>query len=375
MFLIAQMVVALVASVVLPVITPSHATPQFATGSVEAIEPSPGGVFVGGTDLGPGAVKIVNNRIVWSIPGNNVWSLLKVRGGVLVGSAHGVSKYAPPSRRPRWQVPLKGTVSSLEHISGSRLVVAAGRFPGSLRVINVRTGTVAKKYTLPRLSGQCCTNSGPTRIYRADMQPRGHRYIAVGEFAKVAGQSRSQAVMLRFSPTGARLVRWDMPALHTQCAKRQPSYINDAEWSHDGRRIAFASGGGRRLGVCDSVTTVNGRATGLNIQPNAISRTCTDTLQSVEWAPDDRTIFAAGHQKCAELRPGSLIFRPRYGLEALRAANLHLRQWRSDKCRAVGSRELTWRAGLWVGYDCSFWGNEQGEHMHRSRLAFLPRRR
>ncbi len=375
MFVIAQMIVALVASAILPVTTPARATPQFSTGSVEAIEPSPGGVFVGGTDLGVGVVKIVNNHRVWSVGGNNVWSLLRVRGGVLVGSAHGVAKYAPPSRKPRWSVPLKGTVSSLEHIAGTRLVVAAGRFPGSLRVINATTGSVVRGYHLPSFSGQCCNNSGRTRIYRADMEPHGRRYIAVGEFARVADQPRSQAVMLRFSPTGARLVNWDMPALHLQCARRQPSYINDAEWSHDGTRIAFASGGGKKVGVCDSVTTVNGRARGRDIRPNAVSRTCTDTLQSVEWAPDDRTIFAAGHQKCVQSRPGSTTFKPRFGLEALRASDLRLRPWRSDKCRAVGSRELTWRAGLWVGYDCSFWGNEQGNHIPRSRLAFLPRRR
>ena len=98
---------------------------------------------------------------------------------------------------------------------------------------------------------------------------------------------------------------------------------------------------------------------GLNIQPEAISRTCTDTLQLVEWAPDDRTIFAAD-TRSGRLRPGSLIFRPRYGLEgSAGSSDLRLRQWRSDKCRAVGSREWPGRRPM-GRVRLLFWGNEQG---------------
>lgn len=373
-------VMAMLAALVMPSTSPDRDTPQFDSGQVTAIERAGGGVYVGGLDLGVGVTKVVDDRRVWSAArGRAVWSLLRTGRSVLVGSRAGVQKFRPPSTEPVWTHRLNRKVTSLERIRGTRLAVAAGDFTGSLEVIKIATGRTAVNYVLPRITGRCCDNSGPTGFYRADMQPGGRRYIAVGEFTAVNGRSRSQAVMLRFGAKRARLVRWDIPLLHQECGPKFPSYLRDAEWSHNGRRIAFVSSGGGRYPdrLCDVTFTADGTATG-RIRPDAVSHTCRDTLHSVEWAPDDRTIFAAGHQKCAELTPGSFDYRPRYGIHALRASDLHLRHWRSDKCRGVGARELTWASGgLWVGYDCRFWGNDAGipgSQFQRSRLAFLPRR-
>jgi hypothetical protein len=363
---------------ILPVETPDLATPQYDSGQVTAIIPAPGGVFVGGPGIGVTVERIRNNRRVWSVPGaGTTWALLKVRNGVLVGDDTGVTKYRVGSRKPLWHTSLGGRVSSLERFPGSSRVVVAGRFPGAVTVLS--GGGKRLRYPVPAFTGRCCSNSGPTHVYRADMQPQGRRYIAVGEFTAVGGRSRSQAVMLRFGKDRAKVVKWDIRALHYPCARGYPAYLEDAEWNHAGTKVAFVSTGGRHSRLCDAAFVARGTVNSLRVRP-IVNHTCTDSLLSVEWAPDDKTIFAGGHQKCAQLTRHEWVQRPRYGMEALRARDLRLRAWKSDKCRGDGGRELTWSGGLWVGYDCATWGNREASNpdpspiLPVSRLAFLPAR-
>jgi hypothetical protein len=69
----------------------------------------------------------------------------------------------------------------------------------------------------------------------------------------------------------------------------------------------------------------------------------------------------------------------RFGMAMVRTSDMHLRGWKSDKCRRMGGLAVEWtNAGAWVGYDCGFWGNQEHRNpdptpqFDRARLAFLP---
>jgi hypothetical protein len=364
-------------SAILPSASPERDQPQFNTGFVSAITPAPGGgVYVGGHGLGAGVVRIVNKEITWQVQHDKVEAILAVSDGVLIGDATGVTKYPTGSTTPAWHNPI-GEVTALDKMPGDESrVIAAGKFTGKIAVLNTDTGAKVS-YGIPAVLGRCCENSGATKIVDADVQPGGSRYIAIGEFTSVGGLDRRQAVMLQFGSTKATVANWDMPILHKPCGYKFPAFIRDAEWNHAGTEVAFASTGGVAPGICDSVFKASGTVSSTSIVP-LINKTCSDTLHSIEWAPDDQTLFAGGHQKCTEITPGTGKMAPRYGLHALNASDLTLLSWRSDKCRAVGAKELTWNAGLWVGYDCGTWGNTETTNPNptpkfpMSRLAHLP---
>ena len=363
---------------------PDLAVPDFDEGTVWAVEPWPtrsaNTAVVSGVGIG-GIVRIslTRHKVMWSVPGN-AKALLRIHRRLYVGTPTGVSRYTPPSLTPDWSIDLGGQVSTLEPHPQVGKIVAGGDFPGAVTVLNT-DGTRDSAYGIPEIKGRGYPNSGPTGIYRADMQPWGNRYIAIGEFTTVGGLSRSQAVMLEFGPTEATVSSWDMPTLHELCAQETPQYLRDAEWDHSGTRIAFTAtgkGGGFPDGeMCDSASTVSGLGESGDMVPT-ITKFCGDTGHSVEWTPDDTGLFVSGHFKCVAATPGLRNFQSRFGIALLDMPTQTLDAWRSDKCRGVGARELAWSSGLLVGYDCGFWGNNEAinpdptPRISLGRFAFLP---
>jgi hypothetical protein len=90
-------------------------------------------------------------------------------------------------------------------------------------------------------------------------------------------------------------------------------------------------------------------------------------------------ILVGGHMKCIGVDRKHQ--RPRYGIALLHGDGT-VSRWRSDKCRAVGSREIArLPGGYGVGYDCGFWGNNEGGNPNPTpriplqRFAFLKFKR
>ncbi len=384
----------------MPGSTPIKNRPQFHGDSavVEAVEQVGSRVVVAGhgitsysqgngakvTSTGAGLTATAPNdptRVAWTGPGGGQWySLLPASDGqhVWAGSSKGVSYFDLSTGKQTWTRSLGGKVTSIEQVPGTTYLVVAGSFPGGITVVRRDTGADAA-YTVPKL------NKGGS-ILHADVQPGGTHWVGVGSFTSVGGQARSQTVMLTLSATSASVTAWDVPLAHgpgggTPCGAKYQNFLHDVAFTHDGSAFFLVATGGSNAGMCDAVSRFETRNISLTAKPTWITGTCMDTFWSVAVSPDDSYLLVGGHFKCIGRHhlPATGQDVSRFALAALEPVHGDVLPWKADKCRAVGTREISWiSGGVAIGYDCKFFGNSESinpeptPQVTRDRFAVLP---
>ena len=377
-----------------PASTPILNRPQFHGSSavVEAIEQVGNRVVVAGHGItsfsqGNGTTVTTNRagltatapgdptRITFMGPaGAQWWSLLPDASGtsVYAGSASGVSKFNLSTGAQTWTHSLGGKVASIDNVPGTSLIIVSGSFPGGITVLRKDTGATAA-YTVPKL------NSGGS-ILHSDVQPGGNHWVGVGSFKGLGGLARSQIAMLTLGTTSATVTAWDAPTSHpngvTPCNPKYANPFHDVAFLRNGSAFFVVSTGASNVGMCDAVSRFNMSNISLSAKPVWITGTCMDTFWSVESAPDSSFIMVGGHFKCIgqHHNPVSGTNVSRFALAALDPTTGNVLPWKGDKCRAVGTREISWiNGGVAIGYDCPFFGNNESVNPEPSRQ--IPRDR
>lgn len=387
---------------------PVSTTHEYPTGEVWDIEPGPSGtVFVGGIDIG-GIWQESTTGTVWDGPDLDATSILALDGDIVVAAGNNVIRYDYPSLTPVWSTDMGKKVTDVQsvQISAGERIIAGGDFANGLKLIVPDTGAIST-YGFPTLTGQIDPPakqrspwgftseavgkraSGPTGIAKIAVNSTGGRIVAIGEFTAVGGQARKQAFSMTLPAGSAMLNQWYIPALNTDCSTASPAFLRDVEFAPDNSYVMFAGKGGPNqsgIRLCDSAFKVSATPITSGTLTALRARTCADSLYSLAISPDGTDVAVGGHPKCMESTPGGpesendpAGYPARYGLAMLATSNMTLRAYKSDKCRSEGARALTWTsAGLWVGYDCDFWGNSEGGNpdptpqFNHERLAFLP---
>lgn len=318
-------------------------------------------------------------RVAWTgSAGGQWWSLLPDPDGrhVYAGSSNGVSRFDLSTGKMDWYRAV-GKSTSLGVIPGTSYLIVGGYFKGGITALRMSTGAPAP-YTVPKLA------SGYIR--HADVQPHGNHWVGVGSFKSVGGLARSQAVMLTLGKSSASVTGWDAPLMHgrgggTPCRSIFPAFLRDVAFLRSGAAFFLDGTGGQDTGMCDAVSRFNMSNISLSAQPAWIIGTCTDTFWSVASSPDDSYLMVGGHFKCigSHHNPNFGGMVSRFGIAALNPSSGAVLSWKSDKCRAEGTRVFSWvSGGLAVGYDCSYWGNHEGVNPQpspqtpRDRFAVLP---
>jgi hypothetical protein len=386
-----------------PASTPILNRPQFHGSSavVEAIEQVGSRVVVAGhgiTSLSQGNGTTVTNskagltatasgdpsRVATFMgpAGGNWWSLLPDADGthVYAGSSSGVSKFDVGTGAQTWTHSLGGKVASIDSVPGTSFIIVSGSFAGGIAVLRKDTGATAS-YTVPKL------NSGGS-ILHSDVQPGGNHWVGVGSFKSLGGQTRSQIAMLTLGATSASVTAWDAPMSHpngvTPCRSDFANPFHDVAFLRNGSAFFVVSTGASNVGMCDAVSRFNMSNISTTAKPAWITGTCTDTFWSVGSAPDSSYIMVGGHFKCIgqhhSTTGGSISGTnlSRFALAALDPTTGNVLPWKGDKCRAVGTREISWvNGGVAIGYDCTFFGNhesvnpEPSPQIARDRFAVL----
>ncbi|HET6561079.1 MAG TPA: PKD domain containing protein, partial [Marmoricola sp.] len=218
-----------------------------------------------------------------------------------------------------------------------------------------------------------------THVARFDVTPDGRKLAAVGNFAKVNGQTRVQLAMIdtNVSTSGVATVsswatnRFDRA--HNSCAAGFDTFTRDIDFSPDGSFFAvtttgaFAGGAGSGT-MCDSSSRWETNSTGND--PTWVDYTGGDTSHGVAVTGD--VVYTGGHFrwqnnpfKGDQAGPGAV---PRSGIAALDAANGLPLSWNPGRTRGVGAQALyATPDGLWVGSDTTRFKN-----LTRGRIAFVP---
>lgn len=269
--------------------------------------------------------------------------------------------------------------------SGNRLYLAGnfkvvgGTAHGGLASLNATTGAldpfvninVSEHHNYDGTGAQ-----GVVGVRRADISPDGRWLVAIGNFKKVNGIDRDQAVMIDLGGTSA-VVRadWRTRRYEPRCSAGSfDYYVRDVDFSPDGSYFVIATTGGPWPGtLCDTAARWTTAASGLDIQPVWIADTGGDTLWSAEVT--GTSIYVGGHERWHN-NAGGLDFAapgavPRPGLAALDTRSGIPLSWNPGRNpRGAGAFVLTaTSAGLWVGMDTNYIGNRT---YWRPKLAFFP---
>jgi hypothetical protein len=209
-----------------------------------------------------------------------------------------------------------------------------------------------------------------------DISPDGHWLVAIGNFKKVNGIDRDQAVMVDISGASA-VVRadWRTQRYEPRCSSGSfDYYVRDVDFAPDGTYFVIAATGGPWPGtLCDTAARWTTTASGQDIQPVWIEDTGGDTLWSTEVT--GTAVYIGGHERWGNnaggldrAAPGAV---PRPGIAALDVRSGIPLSWNPGRNpRGAGAYVLTaTAAGLWVGMDTDYIGNFL---YLRPKLAFFP---
>ena len=321
------------------------------------------------------------SRVTWRAPVRKPswWDVIPAGDGrdIIAAGRGGVWRFDLRSHRVVWHHGMRGVVTTVQRIKGTRVLLVGGDFKRALTALNLATGRTAR-YDLPAVTGRLdVPNAGPTQVYRGAVSPRGRRYVFIGHFTKVGAHAHEQAAVLALGRNGARVTRWRPPMLRRDpnddgytCGRRWPAFLRDVAWAPNGSGFVMVSGGGPRRGACDAAS----RWRADRKRPVWVSPTCNDSLTSVEFTANGR-VLVGGHMKCIGANRGHQ--RPRFGIALLNGDGT-VNPWKSDKCRGIGGRVISrLPRGYGVGYDCGFWGNNEHANPDPSpqfslqRFAFL----
>ncbi|HEX2308515.1 MAG TPA: hypothetical protein VHI14_09375 [Jatrophihabitantaceae bacterium] len=297
-------------------------------------------------------------------------ALIDVTTGAIVSSFH-----APG---------INGAVLDIEKY-GNRLFLAGnftvvgGVAHGGLATLNATTGaldpfmnlTVSEHHNYNGTGAQ-----GVVGVRRMDISPNGQYLVAIGNFKKVNGIARDQAVMIDITGASA-VVRadWATHRYEPRCSAGSfDYYVRDVDFAPDGTYFVIVATGGPWPGtLCDTAARWTTTASGSDIQPVWIADTGGDTLWSAEVT--GTAVYVGGHQRWLNNAgghdspaPGSV---PRPGLASLDPRSGVPFSWNPGRNpRGAGAYVLTaTAAGLWVGMDTNYIGNFL---YWRPKLAFFP---
>lgn len=264
------------------------------------------------------------------------------------------------------------------YIAGAFRSVRHGRRPtgpGALAAVHVRSGRVLPALRL-RFSGVYDpARGGRTDVRRIDVTADGRRLVAVGNFARVAGRSRPQVVVLDTSGPRARVTRWRTPRYgrsHSDCGPGIDSFVRDVALAPTGRAFVVTTagafrGGARTRTLCDTVAawrTAGGRS------PIWLAYTGGDSTMGV--AVTSEAVYVGGHMRWFNNPYGNQVRGPgavpRSGIAALDPRNGLPLSWDPGRQRGYGAQALlVTRDGLWVGSDTTLFAAQR-----RGRIALLP---
>jgi len=329
--------------------------------TVEALEPAADGtsVYVGGT------FTTVNGQTQ-----RRVTRLQLSNGAVVPGFS------APSSDGKAETIRLK---NGRLFVGGAFRVVNGVPHAGFI-TLNPNTGALDPYMNLQISGHHNDTGSGAQGAIRVDelvITPDGTSLFAIGNFKRVDGLLRDQAV--RVSLTGATAVvdpNWSTNGFSPYCASWAfDSWVRGISMSPDGRYFVVATTGAPFPGtLCDTASRWEVSSSGLDVKPTWVNYTGGDTLFAVEVAPD--VVFVGGHQRWTNnptgtdsAQPGAI---PAPGLMALDPASGTPLSWNAGRNpRGVAVFDMLATAdGLWLGSDTEWIGNYQ---YRRERVAFFPR--
>ncbi len=248
----------------------------------------------------------------------------------------------------------------------------------ALAAVDPTTGSVLAGVNVP-FTGVYDPNNGgggSTNVKRFDVTPDGSRLAAIGNFATVGGQPRSQLAVLDTGGATATLAPWftnRYDRAHNSCARVFDAFTRDIDFSPDGSYFvvsttgAFAGGSGSGT-MCDTVSRWETASTGND--PTWTDYTGGDTTYGV--AVTGSAVYVGGHMRWQnnpfqgdQAGPGAV---PREGIAALDPVNGLPLSWNPGRSRGVGAQALfATSQGLWVGSDTTSIGGKR-----RGRIALMP---
>ncbi|WP_428347914.1 hypothetical protein [Nocardioides sp.] len=261
-------------------------------------------------------------------------------------------------------------------LTGGRLWVAgnfatvAGQARPALATVDPTTGALLP-YFASTITG--VHNAGTTNVAKIDVTPDGTRLLAIGNFAKIGGVTRSQLFMLNLTGSSATLANYATSFYTPSCrAKAFDTYLRDLDISPDGTFyvVSTTGGYGGPTSPCDTTARFETGASGTAVQPTWVDSTGGDTTYAVEVT--DSVVYVGGHMrwqnnayKSNAPGPGAVS---RKGIGALEPSNGLPYSWNPTRTRGVGVFDfLHTDQGLWVGSDTTRIGGAV-----RQRVALMP---
>lgn len=300
------------------------------------------------------------------------------KGLVLLDLATG---QAVPGFRPGY---MNGLVRDLA-VRGGQLLVGgtfttfAGQPRGGLASLDPSTGALTGYLNLSVTEHHNFNGTGANGavgVMRFDVTPDGSRMVVLGNFRKVAGQTRRQIAMLDLTgPVVTLVTNWQSTRFANRCRSVSvDSYVRDVDISPDGSFFVVAAVGGYFPGtLCDTASRWEIAATGKTIEPTWVDVSGGDSILST--VVTGAAVYIGGHQRWLNnplardaAGPGAV---PRPGIAALDPLSGVPLSWNPGRNpRGAGAEVLyATTAGLWVGSDTEYVGNFR---YLRPRVAFFP---
>ena len=213
-------------------------------------------------------------------------------------------------------------------------------------------------YFSSQLTGKIAEKAGWTGAYRGAVKPDQSELVAIVNTDTIDGQNRRHLAKWDLKKNKAVLQNWVPTRAYSEnCQKFM--VVRDVAYTEKGNYFyTVATGGGAFKGLCDQTIKWKAADRGKNVKEVWRNRTCKDTLHAV--AVTEAAVYAQGHQKCTEKKPGGeKDFASHYGIFALNGDGTLRTWWRSDQPRCVGGKELLvsnragFPKGMWSGIDCA----------------------
>lgn len=295
---------------------------------------------------------------------NGASSTKVVRLSLATGSK--VSGFAAPS--------INGTVRDMKRV-GARLYIGGsfstvgGQSRLRMASLDAATGALTSFLNVP-FTG--VNSGGATTVSKFEVAPDGSKLVAIGNFATVAGQPRSQIAMLDLSGASAALSSWATDRYPNVCSPQFNTYMRDVDFAPDSSYFVVSTTGAYHGTdtLCDTITRWPSDATGSGQQPYWVAYTGGDTTYAV--TATGTAVYAGGHMRWLNnpfagdaAGPGAV---PREGIVALDPKTGLPFTWNPGRSRGVGVFDmLATSQGLWVGSDTTRIGNET-----HARIALMP---
>jgi hypothetical protein len=280
-----------------------------------------------------------------------------------------VTAFRPQPNKTAFTLVLHGA----QLIVGGSFTSIGGAARTALASVSPTTGAITS-FTNLGISGVLPGDSGLTRVYKLRASPNGSRLLTMGNFTKVAGQTRQQAFITDLGTSSSTLDAWYSPVLSQACAAKQPYYVRAGTWSPDASRVYFATTGDVGPSpLCDSASAFSSSSSG-SLSPIWTNKTGCDSLFSV--AADTSAVYVAGHQRwannekaCDKAGAGS-VSRP--GISAMSVSSGRAVAWNPTRARGHGAHDqLRTTAGLWISSD-DYLGATQCGGVYHPGICFFP---